>query len=160
MKHRLTIPFGDDPVGIDINAWVHGCGWRVTSWTREGFGCTPRGASMTVTLEPSAYPLMTITACSGSTLVYDATEQSMGVTLLSEPQDAVPTGEWFLACPGCGRLWSELPAGHTYDMNSGCFDVPREDSVPSEPEDAVPQSFVEQYADPNLLTRRRRRKRT
>lgn len=90
MKHRLAIPFGEEPPDIDIHGWVHQHGWHLTSWTRERFGYTSKQLIITVTLEPYAYPLTTITARSGATLVYDDAEQAMGVTLLAEPQDAVP----------------------------------------------------------------------
>lgn len=101
MKHRFTIPFPDGSEMPDIGAWFRAHGWSMQELTVHGSGVfsLPHGelSWLRVRVAPflrqaGAYPGMgaELTVCSGTTLVYDDAEDTMGVTLKAEPEDAVP----------------------------------------------------------------------
>jgi hypothetical protein len=96
VKHRYPIPFFDDAdLTETVNWWAHRHGWHVIRQELRGTGIRRRDTGelrcICVTLAPwDAHAAVGITAHSGVTLVYDDVEQTMGVTLLPEPRDAVP----------------------------------------------------------------------
>jgi hypothetical protein len=99
MKHRLTIPFLDAGgffPHVDIQGWAHSHGWYVESyeWSESRLLSRRGQQELYVKLLPvlGVFPdsRVQIRASSGATLVYDDAEQTMGVTLLPEPHDAVP----------------------------------------------------------------------
>jgi len=94
MKHRLALPFFENAVDperehVDVGAWARQFGWDVRE--HHWFHQRPAGEpDLYWTLALCRFPAVQITACSGITLIYDDVEHSLGVTLLAEPQDAVP----------------------------------------------------------------------
>lgn len=97
MKHRLPIPFFDDEPP-DVARFVRQHGWEIRSYEFVGMRVFQYGGGelkylrITIVPQPTSIAAgdIQMVVTSGSTLVYDDVEGTMGVTLRPEPQDAVP----------------------------------------------------------------------
>lgn len=89
MKHRLTIPYGDELPARegDLERFLRRAGWRRRAQTE--YHLIPGSSLLEIDIQSDESPAW-VRVFSGNRLVYDDVEQSVGVTLLAEPQDAVP----------------------------------------------------------------------
>lgn len=98
MKHRLTVPFLDaNGFGMpDVQGWARQHGWYVESYEWYESRLLGRRDKQEIRVKLLPVPGVRpdwgaqITVSSGATLIYDAVERTMGVTLQPEPQDAIP----------------------------------------------------------------------
>lgn len=90
MKHRLTIPRADDWLRehAAIHDFVERAGWVIRSQSVNQGPWRPKNVE--ATLVSRNWPSASIDVQTGAVLVYDDTDQSMGVTHLAEPRDTVP----------------------------------------------------------------------
>lgn len=91
MKHRLTVPFARDPEDADaLHEFLHRHGWRPAGWTISHRLGQPAGWIAVTITPPWGAGGVELRAVSGTTLVFDDAEQSMGATWIAEPHDAAP----------------------------------------------------------------------
>jgi hypothetical protein len=89
--HRFPIPFADDPMWPDVSGWLRNWGWAVTGFERHHDRLHMPRPIYRLALKSYMEPAELVVS-SGTILIYDDIERSLGVTSKPEPQDAVPTG--------------------------------------------------------------------
>lgn len=96
MKHRLTVPWADDLAEVRefdrrLDELLRLCqgSWRMMAQSMDHRAGMHR-PMMFLQLSPDFGLVAGITAFSGITIIYDDAEQSMGLTTVPEPQDAMP----------------------------------------------------------------------
>lgn len=91
MKHRLAVPYPHEFDGqwTALTEFLHRAAWRLCEYRVDTRRLGPALLMLDITpvWQPHAIELRVI---SGTTLIYDDIEQSLGVTMLAEPRDAVP----------------------------------------------------------------------
>jgi hypothetical protein len=90
MKHRLIVPGADDWLHehAAIHDFAERAGWIIRMESVNRSPWQPKNVELR--LMSRRTPGASLDVASGAILIYDDVEQSLGVTPLTEPQDAVP----------------------------------------------------------------------